>query len=69
MDTFEDIEHLSLDNLRIHNFTNLCVEVKKDEEQFEEYDAGTTYIKMIVWKPNIISLEESFLDVINKLKN
>ncbi|EAR91927.3 ubiquitin carboxy-terminal hydrolase (macronuclear) [Tetrahymena thermophila SB210] len=64
LDTFEELEHLSLDKLKINHFTNLCVEVKKDGEQFEEYDAGTTFVKMAVWKPNIISLDENYLDII-----
>lgn len=65
LDTFEDIEHLSLDKLKINHFTSLCVEIKKDNEEFEEYDAGTTFVKMAVWKPNIVALDETFLEVFN----
>jgi hypothetical protein len=60
LDTFTDSEHLSLEKLKIGNFSNLCVECKKnDEDMFEEYDSTGTFVKIAVWKENIVSLDEN----------
>lgn len=58
LDAFEEEEqHLSLQKLKINHFTSLCLEIKKDEETFETYDAGVFSLKVIPWKASILSLE------------
>ena len=64
LDTFTDEEHLNLEKLKIGNFSNLCVEIKKNEEDlWEEYDSTGTFVKIAIWKENIISLDDNYLEV------
>ncbi|EGR28599.1 ubiquitin carboxyl-terminal hydrolase family protein, putative [Ichthyophthirius multifiliis] len=64
LESFTESENLNLEKLKINNFCNLCIESKKDDEVFEDYDANTTYIKIVIWKPNIVSLDDNMIEYI-----
>lgn len=62
LDTYTGKEQLSLQDLNIGHFKVLCIEVKKDEDKFEEYVANSTYIRVCLWKKGLATLNENLLE-------
>ncbi|KRX10676.1 hypothetical protein PPERSA_08671 [Pseudocohnilembus persalinus] len=57
-------EEKTLEDLKIGHFKNICIEIKNDEEQFEDYDENQISLKICLWNDKYVdqSLEESNLD-------
>jgi hypothetical protein len=61
-----------LEDLRIYPYKSLALEIKKDEETFEEYNPNMMYIdfnfqnnrqvQIYLWKEGIISLDEGQIE-------
>jgi len=54
-------EKITLEELRIYPQKALALEIKKDEESFEEFDPLQMQVKLNLWRPNIVVLEEAAL--------
>lgn len=52
----------TFDDLKIKNFKNFIVEIKKPEEEFQDYDPKNITVKVNLWRENIESLEEKDLN-------
>ncbi len=51
-------ESQTLEELRIYPQKALALEVKKDDEVFEEFDPLQIQVKINLWRPNIVVLDE-----------
>jgi len=60
-DTFTNRLDKTLAELKINTTKSFCIEIKRDDEVFEEYDADSTYFKVALWRENIQSLAEDSL--------
>ena len=60
-ETYTGHEKSPLEDLRIYPQKSLALEVKKDEEIFEEFDPTNMQIKINVWRPKILVLDEAAL--------
>jgi hypothetical protein len=58
METYTGKDKLTLEELRIYLLKSLALEVKKDEDSFEDYDPEQIQIKVNVWREDIKSLDE-----------
>ena len=57
-ETYTGKENSTLEELHIYPQKSLVLEIKKDEEVFEEFDPLQIQIKVNFWKPSIIVLDE-----------
>lgn len=57
-ETYTGKENACLEELRIYPQKALALESKKDDQLFEEYDPSNMQIKINLWQPNIIALDE-----------
>ena len=60
-ETFTNKGDKTLAELKINPVKNFCIEIKKDDEQFEEYDADMTYFKIALWRENLPDLSDDTL--------
>ncbi len=60
-ETYTSKDKSTLEDLRIYPQKTLVLEIKKDGEVFEEFDPTQIQVKINVWRPGIIVLEEAAL--------
>jgi len=60
-DTFTNKGDKTLQELKIFSSKCMCIETKKDDEEFEEFDADTIYFKVAQWRRGLIDLTEETL--------
>ena len=63
METYTGRESKTLEELKIFSHKILAVEIKTDNQVFEEFDADRIAFKIAPWRPEIATLEESDLQV------
>lgn len=61
-DTFDGLEDETLDELRIFNHSNLVVEVKDNDAEFESYDPNQMSLKVFVWNDAFRDRDEETLE-------
>ena len=66
-ETFSGKEEQTLESLKIGNYKTLALEIKKDDEVFEEYDENKTSLRAIIWTPDV-STVESLNDLQHRVK-
>ena len=57
LETYHGKEDETLENLKIGNYRTLALEIKKDDEIFEEYNENKTMLRAVLWTPDISKLE------------
>ena len=57
-ETYTGKELVCLEELRIYPQKALALESKTDSQVFEEYDPANVQIKIILWKPQIVAIDE-----------
>jgi hypothetical protein len=57
-ETYTGNEFMRLNKLRIYPQKSLVLEIKKEGEVFEEYDPNRVQVKINLWEPNIIVIDE-----------
>lgn len=62
MDTYTGKEGHQLSALNIGHFKVLCIEVKADEDKFEEYISNSTFIRVCLWKQGLQTLSETYIE-------
>ena len=55
-DTYGGKEKLTLKELNIKSYKTMIIEIKKDEEKFEEFDKDKTFIRICKFKEGLTSL-------------
>jgi len=60
-ETFTNRLDMTLGELKITSTKSFCIETKRNEEIFEEYDADSIYFKVALWRENLESLAEDVL--------
>ena len=61
LETYTGRENKTLEELKLFSHKILGIEIKKDDEVFEEFDADRVAYKVALWRPNIPTLEEADL--------
>ena len=61
LDTYSGREKETLEVLKIYPMKTLALEEKVDSEEFDEYDAESMTVKVNVWRPGLVSLNEDTL--------
>ena len=61
LDTYSGREKETLEVLKIYPMKTLALEEKVDSEEFDEYDAESMTVKVNVWRPGLVSLNEETL--------
>jgi len=56
-ETYHGREEETLESLKIGNYKTLALEIKKDDEIFEDFDENKTSLRTIIWTPEVPTLE------------
>ena len=64
LETYTGRENKTLEELKIFSHKILAIEIKKDEDVFEEFDADRVSYKVALWRPNLPTLEEADLGIV-----
>jgi hypothetical protein len=51
-----------LEELKVKAFFNMYLEEKTDEEVFIKHEPNMLYLRVAIWKPDIKSLKDEFID-------
>ena len=57
LESYHGRENETLETLKIGSYKTLALEIKKDDEIFEEYDESKTSLRVVLWTPAIPKLE------------